>query len=228
MGKNFTKMKLPLRDYNLENRVFKELDKNKPTPAPRHPLPERYQDIIEQQQQQGGGDAPPVPTAEMIRRMALEASDEELAEDPVSSELLRKNEPLLDRMDQLKITSQGDNPEIKPVGSRPMPESRKTHERSRYGHEIPEKISIGKMSMRHIVESLVDHSKDEELWSPAAISNSYRIDAEKAKHLTTYYRVFDVHLPKRAVEKYRNMEAEADFNKMIHKNRLIGDKDKES
>lgn len=219
-------MKLPLRDYNLESRVFKELEKNKPTPAPRHPVPERYQDIIEQQQQQQrGGDAPPMATAEIIRKMALEASDEELGDDPASSsELLRKNEPLLDRMDQLKITSQGDNPEMKPVGSRPMPESRKAHERSRYGHEIPEKISVGKMSMRHIVESLVDHSKDEELWSPAAISNSYRIDAEKAKNLTTYYRVFDVHLPKRAIEKYRNMEEEADFNKMIQTNRLIGEK----
>ena len=221
MGKNWTKMKGPLRDYNLENRAFKELDKSKPTPAPRHPVPERYQDVIEQQQR---GGAPPVATAEMIRKMALEASDEELADDPVSSELIRKNEPLLDRMEQLKITSQGDNPELKPVGSRPMPESRKAHERSRYGHEVPDKISIGKMSMRHIVECLVDHSKDEELWSAAAISNSYRIDAEKAKNLTHYYRVFDVHLPKRAIEAYREAEAETKFNEMIHGRKLIEDK----
>jgi len=199
MGKAFTKVKSPLRDYNLESRVHKILDSDKPTTAPRHAVSERYQEIIEQQQQQQ--QQQPVATADMIRKMALEASEEELS-DP-ATDLLRKNENLLDRMDQLKVTSQGDNPEIKAYTARRMPEDRSALQKSIYGQQEPEKIPIGRMSMKQVVESLVDHSRDKEAWTASAIANSYRIDAEKAKNLTYYYQVFDIHLPKSAVEDHQ-------------------------
>jgi len=215
MGKAFTKMKSPLRDYNLESRVHKILDSEKPSIAPRHAVSERYQQALEEQQQQqhqhqqsvtksaaAAAAEPPVATAEMIRKMALEASEEELS-DP-ASELLRKNENLLDRMDQLKITSMGDNPEIKAYSARKMPEDRTALQKSIYGQTEPEKIPIGRMSMKQVVEALVDYSRDREEFSSSAISQSYRIDAEKAQNLTYYYQVFDIHLPKNAVEDHQS------------------------
>jgi len=212
MGKAFTKVKSPLRDYNLESRVHKILDSEKPSVAPRHAVPERFQQVLEEQQQQqqqsvakaatAAAAEPPVATADMIRKMALEATEEELS-DP-ASELLRKNDNLLERMDQLKITSQGDNPEIKAYTARRMPEDRTALQKSIYGQTEPEKIPIGRMSMKQVVEALVDYSRDREEFTASAISQSYRIDAEKAKNLTYYYQVFDIHLPKNAVEDHQS------------------------
>merc|ERR1711970_366730 len=116
-------------------------------------------------------------------------------------EILRKNDNLLDRMDQLKIVSEGTNPDIKTASSRRMPEERRKNQlETIYGHVEPDRIPIGRMSMQQVVESLVDFSKDRETMTPSAISNAYRIDAEKAALLTKYYRVFDIHLPKGAVD----------------------------
>ena len=208
MGKTFTKVKSPLQDYNLETRVHKILDGDKPEVAPRHAVSERYQQVVEEQQRRAQNakvneqpaSGQEAATAEMIRKMAMEATDEEL-NDP-ASDLLRKNENLLERMDQLKIVSEGDNPEIKRYSARRMPEDRTALKKSIYGQSEPEKIPIGKMSMKQVVESLVDYSKDREAWSASAIANSYRIDAEKAKNLTYYYHVFDIHLPKKAIKEH--------------------------
>ena len=156
-------MKSPLRDYNLESRVHKVLDST-PTPAPRHPVSERYREVIEQQQKLNKNvnndsvaaaaastvAASSQPTqAEIIRKMALEATEEELSE-PASSELLLKNENLLERMDQLKIISEGTNPEVKTLSLRRMPEDRRSssYPQEIYGLVDPEKIPIGKMSMK--------------------------------------------------------------------------------
>lgn len=229
MGKVFTKVKSPLRDYNLESRVHKVLDST-PTPAPRHPVPERFREVLEQQKHHLNGNknnaaassvaaSANQPTqAEMIRKMALEATEEELNDS--TSEILHKNENLLDRMDQIKIVSEGTNPEIKRVSARRMPEDRgSSHLQTIYGHVEPEKIPIGRMSMRQVVETLVDYSKDQEGWSPGAISNAYRIDAQKAANLTRYYRVFDIHLPESAVDvvqgKRVNMQNITEAQKML-------------
>lgn len=202
MGKTFTKAKSPLRDYNLESRVHKLLDQEKPEMAPRHPVPERFQHLLEKEKDVGvvkdenKTDDSQLSTADLIRKMALDPSENL---NDASSELLRKNEELLDRMGQIKIVSEGDNPDFKAQTTRKMPELRYGIGETTYGHVVPEKISIGKMSMMHIVESLVDHGKDQVEWSASKISNSYRIDVEKAQHLTNYYRVFDIHLPKKAI-----------------------------
>ena len=206
MGKAYTKVKSPLRDYNLETRVHKLLENEKPTPAPRHEVSERYQAVIEEQRQQRLKAASTRPetaaTAEMIRKMALEATDEELAEGP-SSDLLRKNDSLLERMDQIKITSQGDNPDVKSARKLPEDRGRSNLQLSIYGQTEPAKIPIGRMSMKQVVESLVDYSKDREAWTAPRIANTYRIDAEKARNLTHYYQVFDIHLPSSAVADHR-------------------------
>ena len=157
MGKAFTKVKSPLRDYNLESRVHKVLEST-PIPAPRHPVPDRFRETIEQQKQHLNGNVSAAaaaasanqPTqAEMIRKMALEATDEELNDS--TPEILRKNDNLLDRMDQLKIVSEGTNPDIKTASSRRMPEERgKNQLETIYGHVEPDRIPIGRMSMQQV------------------------------------------------------------------------------
>jgi len=219
MGKIFTKARNPFRNYNLENRVHKLLEQEKREPSPRYPPPDWVEERNEPTQA-----LPSAPsTAEEIRKLALGQSEESPSSSQSTYDLMMKNENLLDRMGQLKIVSEGVNPDLHNPSTRSMPMDRRVPSPTDYGHVEPDKVMLGKMTMRQIVEALVDHSREPEVWSASVIAEHYNIDAERAANLTKHYRVFDIHIPKNAVEGLKDQTINAQNYEEVKK-RLIAEK----
>jgi len=166
VGKSMvSKAKRPIKNFNVQNRAERELDrqKTKPTPAPKH------------------------QTTEPMLKKYVEDNPH------VKEEVAKKNDDLVANMNRLKLEVTGKNPEIKYSNpDRPLPQHRGMFKDSMLLSEKPEKVPLGKLSLVQAAEMLSKHKKTPEEYSAKVIAAEYKLDLDETYCLLQYFYSLDM------------------------------------
>ena len=173
------------RMYNIDNRVEKVLSKDKPTPAPRY--------TVDQQQ----------TSADQSESNDLQSSlrwrQSSLLDNMAPEAIHKKDEQLLDHLQDLKVYSTGDNPVIRrtvdakerggklPALNRleePMDEN---SDDGAFGYVEPQRVPPGRVSLRQFLAYLQQHRDSPEEYSVHRFSDMYTIKPEVAERLFKYH-----------------------------------------
>ncbi|XP_056631879.1 protein NDUFAF4 homolog isoform X2 [Diorhabda sublineata] len=169
MGKVFSSIKNPFKNFNLESRAHKVISQPKPIPAPRH---KRDQETYEQMIQE-------YPKA--------------------FEESLKKNEKLDKHLKNVFVVSQDPNVNIKqePNPNRPLPADRSPVPSFIYGikEPDPEKIPTGKTTLGNVLEFISRHQEDPINYNAQKIAEQYVLDEATVGNILKYFRVFEMYLP---------------------------------
>ncbi|KAK4310036.1 hypothetical protein Pmani_018369 [Petrolisthes manimaculis] len=139
----------PVKDYNLEQRAFKEISKEKRPVAPRH---ESTTALID----------------EMVHAQSAETK----------RKLEVKDDLLLERLRDVYVTSQDVMPkqQIKSSPNRPLPADRTMHVDPEYGYFEPRNVPYGKITLKDAVQVISKHQENPDMWTPQRLSREYRLD----------------------------------------------------
>jgi len=104
----------------------------------------------------------------------------------------------MEHLSKVFIKSEGDNPILKrnPT-SRKLPQDRKNRIDYEYGYEEPSTIPLGKASMRQVLEFLSKHQTEPKVNTAEKIAEEYKLDLVDVHNVLTYFKPFDVILPKK-------------------------------
>ncbi|XP_063909071.1 protein NDUFAF4 homolog [Zophobas morio] len=167
MGKILSLMGRPLRNFNVESRAHKIISQEKPVPAPKHKSDQLIYDEIMKNHPEG------------------------------SDETQIKHVQLDKYLKDVYVKSHDPNPPQKAQTNpdRPLPLNRHQVEEYEYGFKEPDKIPIGKTTLRQALQFITDHHNDSKLHTPQKIAQDYQIPEESIKNILKYYRVFEVYIP---------------------------------
>nr|CAH7718418.1 unnamed protein product [Callosobruchus chinensis] len=167
MGKIFSSIKHPFRNFNLESRAHKIISQEKPQPAPWH-----KRDQME------------------VERLMKEYP-------AVYEESLQKNKELDNLLKQVYVTSSNvellnkkvDNPE------RPLPSDRTSVQSFLYGMKEPDHVPAGKSSLKRILEFISMHQNDPKFYNAKKIADDTMIPEKTVRDILTHFRVFEIYIP---------------------------------
>ncbi|XP_023023345.1 NADH dehydrogenase [ubiquinone] 1 alpha subcomplex assembly factor 4 [Leptinotarsa decemlineata] len=167
MGKIFSTVKHPFRNFNLEYRAHKVISQPKPIPAPLH-----EKDQID------------------VERLMKEFPD-------VYAKSLQKDEKLDKHLKDIFVTSHDPNiaHKLEQNPERPLPTDRKAVETFLYGVKQSEKIPLGKVSLATALEFITNHQGDPRKYSAKKISEDCLLPEEKVNSILKYFKVFEVYVP---------------------------------
>ncbi|XP_056114149.1 NADH dehydrogenase [ubiquinone] 1 alpha subcomplex assembly factor 4 [Rhinichthys klamathensis goyatoka] len=166
MGSRVTRM---IRNFNLENRAFREISKAKPQAAPRHPTTGSFPQegvaetsIAEEIHQKND------PLLSMLKDVYVESDDPvsqgEAASAPVK---VVKTQP---QRRLLKFSLPGDP----------------------YGFSDLTDVPKGKLSLVEALTGLNNHKRMPKTWTPEKLALEFSLDPKDAKALTDFFFPFDV------------------------------------
>ncbi|KAG5882139.1 hypothetical protein JTB14_005968 [Gonioctena quinquepunctata] len=175
MGKIYSTIKHPLRNFNLESRAHKIISQPKPIPAPRH-----EKDQID------------------IERLMKEYPQ-------VYEGSLKKDEQLDRHLKDIFVTSHDTNIAMKQEQNpeRPLPADRTTVESFLYGVKDPEKIPLGKTTLAKALEFITKHQSEPKAYNAKTIAEEFLIPEQKVRDILKYFRVFEVYIPQERKTKAR-------------------------
>ncbi|CAG9861050.1 unnamed protein product [Phyllotreta striolata] len=167
MGKAFSRVKTPFKNFDLENRAHKIISRDKPTPAPRY---EKDQNEYE--------------------RVMKEYPK-------VYEESLQKNLSLDKRLKQVFVVSEdADTMNIKQSNpNRPLPTDRRQVQSFLYGVKVPDKIPLGKATLGSVLEFLSLHQGNPVKYNAKNISEKYNLAEDTVSNILKYFKVFQVYIP---------------------------------
>ncbi|CAH1118793.1 unnamed protein product [Phaedon cochleariae] len=167
MGKAFSMISNPFRNFNVESRAHKIISQPKPIPAPRHEKDEAD-----------------------LQRLIKEFPK-------VYQDSLKKNEQLDKHLKEVFVTSREPNVNIKQEYNlnRPLPMDRTNVGPFLYGVKEPENIPIGKTTLGKVMELITKHQSDPKAYNSKRVSEELAIPGETAKNILKYVRVFEVYIP---------------------------------
>ncbi|XP_067676640.1 NADH dehydrogenase [ubiquinone] 1 alpha subcomplex assembly factor 4-like [Haliotis asinina] len=173
MGRAVSKMSRPLKNFNVENRAHRALDKqtDQPKMAPRYPSSAQLLDKF-------ADDHPEYLTAQKT-----------------------KYGKLVDNMRKLQLDSHGPPPEIKSK-PRSMPERRDKLEDPEFGFLEPERIPEGRTSIRHAMQFITEHQTAPQNYTSSHIAREYKLDEAHVQQILKYFQTFHMHLPKSLLDKH--------------------------
>lgn len=153
--------------FNVEARAHKVISKDKPVPAPRHAY-------------------------------AQEDLNKMMKEFPEELEKLQTKSPQLDdRLKQIFVTSEDtilDPGPQKKVSSN-LPQNRHTPVEPEFGFYEPEKIPLGRLSLRQALKIITDHQHEPGKWDAQTVANKYNISIKLSENILQYYKAFEVYIP---------------------------------
>jgi len=180
MGQVRSRIAKPFKNYNVEHRAEKILEKRQTVPeaAPKH-----------------------ATTIDKIDRFREE--NPELLE-----AVNTKFESLHDKLKTVYVESQGSNTEIKPAKPRePIKLSREFREESELGSmEVDYDVPEGRVSLRTALEILSQHQLSPESVTPSSIAQDHKLQEEQVKHVLTHFKVLRLHIPKEMYAQNKNMK----------------------
>ncbi|XP_046374316.1 NADH dehydrogenase [ubiquinone] 1 alpha subcomplex assembly factor 4-like [Haliotis cracherodii] len=173
MGRAVSKMSRPLKNFNVENRAHRAIDKqgDQPKVAPRYPSSAPLLDKF-------ADDHPEYLTAQKT-----------------------KHGKLVDNMRKLQLDSHGPPPEIKSK-PRPKPESRDKLEDPEFGFLEPERIPAGRTSIRQAMQFITQHQSAPQDYKSSQIAHEYKLDEVHVQQILKYFQTFHMHLPKALLDKH--------------------------
>ncbi|XP_046583351.1 NADH dehydrogenase [ubiquinone] 1 alpha subcomplex assembly factor 4-like [Haliotis rubra] len=173
MGRAVSKMSRPLKNFNVENRAQRALDKqvDQPKVAPRYPSSAQLLDKF-------ADDHPEYLTAQKT-----------------------KHGKLVDNMRKLQLDSHGPPPQIKSK-PRSMPERRDKLEDPEFGFLEPERIPEGRTSILHAMQFITEHQTAPQNYTSSQIAHEYKLDEAHVQQILKYFQTFHMHLPKALLDKH--------------------------
>ncbi|KAM3861124.1 NADH dehydrogenase [ubiquinone] 1 alpha subcomplex assembly factor 4 [Diretmus argenteus] len=156
------------RNFNLENRAFREISKEKPSAAPRHPV-----------------NIPP----------PVRGSEAEAAE--VSSSIHQKNDPLLTLLQSVYVESKDpETPEAPTQPTVQKEEERRQLKYSLpsdpYGLVAITDVPKGKLSLVEALKALNSHKREPQTWTPEKIAQEYSLNLKDTEALLDFFMTFEV------------------------------------
>uniref|UniRef100_A0A2S2PJM5 Protein NDUFAF4 n=1 Tax=Schizaphis graminum TaxID=13262 RepID=A0A2S2PJM5_SCHGA len=160
-----------IRRFNVIQRTERVIKKDKPIPAPLH-------------------------KADAERLKYLLENDPQLKE-----ELKNKNSTLGKNLQSVYVTSKGDLPDIYPQSKIKLPQNRMQEFNSPFAIEEPENVPTGRYTLTQITECIADHYKDKQMYTSQVLADRVKIDKKLMDNILKYYRVFDMYVPEKMIEK---------------------------
>ncbi|XP_045603632.1 NADH dehydrogenase [ubiquinone] 1 alpha subcomplex assembly factor 4 [Procambarus clarkii] len=158
----------PLREYNLDSRVFKEIAKEKRPVAPWHKS-----------------------TIKLIED-SIKAQPKEVAR-----HMEEKDDFLLERLKEVFVTSENPllQQQITENPNRPLPTNRTFVSEADFGYSEPKVVPYGKIILRDAVKAISHHHEDPELWTAKKISYEYKLDTGLTEKVLQHFNTFVVIVP---------------------------------
>ncbi|GLV44310.1 uncharacterized protein CBL_12394 [Carabus blaptoides fortunei] len=172
MGKVFSILSRPVKNFNIESRAHKIISQDKPVPAPKHKA-----------------------SIEQAERILQENPDS-------LKELLKKDTTLDTHLKDVYVKSHDPAIDIKPspvTPDRPLPLNRKGVEQFEFGFYEPINVAIGKCTLRQAVKFITNHQEDPSLWNSTKIAIDYKLPEDKIKNILHYFRVYKLFIPEKKV-----------------------------
>ncbi|XP_022166554.1 protein NDUFAF4 homolog [Myzus persicae] len=160
-----------IRRFNVVERTERVINKDKPIPAPLH-------------------------KADADRLKHLLENDPQLKE-----ELVNKNSTLGKNLQSVYVTSKGDLPNVYPTSKAKLPQNRAQEFNTAFTFQEPENVPPGRYTLTQITECIADHYKDKKIYSSQVLADRVKIDKKLMDNILKYYRVFDMYIPEKMVEK---------------------------
>ncbi|PVD28718.1 hypothetical protein C0Q70_11312 [Pomacea canaliculata] len=171
MGKVISKATRPIRNFNIENRVQKVIQTEKPRPAPRHPT--------------------------TVAAYESHAKDHP----EFFHEHNTKNLKLDENLRKIRVNSIGDNPEIEAKSSRHMPEDRSKAISWEYGIPEPDVIREGCITLRQALAFISQHHLNPKEFSAESIAREHKLNLTDVENVLKYFQALHMHIPKAMLEK---------------------------
>ncbi|KAL1491870.1 hypothetical protein ABEB36_012399 [Hypothenemus hampei] len=168
MGRAISKIKNPLRDFNLENRAHKLISKPDKQAAPKHPKDQ-----------------------EDLNRIKKEYNAS-------FQESLKKNETLDKHLKDVFVVSHDkpiDEFMPKIESKRPLPQDRSQKIDFLFGHKEPDNIPLGKTTLRKALLFISKHQEDPKNYSAEVIAHEHNLPLKLVNNILEYYKVFQVYVP---------------------------------
>jgi len=180
MGQVRSRIVRPFKNYNVEHRAEKILEKRQTVPesAPKH-------------------------------ETTVKKFDRFREENPELLEAVNtKYESLHDKLKTVYVESQGTNTEIKPAKARePIKLSREFREESELGSmEVDYEVPEGRVSLRTALEILSQHQLSPESITAGSIAKDHKLQEQQVQHVLTHFKVLQLHIPKEMYAKNKNMK----------------------
>ncbi|XP_067273525.1 NADH dehydrogenase [ubiquinone] 1 alpha subcomplex assembly factor 4 [Pseudorasbora parva] len=164
MGSRVTRM---IRNFNLENRAFREISKAKPRAAPRHPISASITQeeaaatsIAEEIQQRND------PLLSMLKDVYVKSKDPDPQGEAVNAVKVKQET----QRRLLKFSLPGDP----------------------YGFSDVTDVPKGKLSLVEALTGLNNHKRMPKTWTPEKLAQEFSLDPKDAKALTEFFFPFDV------------------------------------
>lgn len=184
MGVVRSKLARAVKNYNVEYRAGKVLERRANPDAAAEPAPKH------------------ASTVEKIGSFRQE--------NPQYMEAVQtKYEGLHNNLKSVYVESHGDNPEIQSSiqAREPSKLSNKFHEEQELGSmEVDYEVPEGKISLRSALEFMGKYQMDSQVNSTAVIAADYKLDQEDVQKVVTHFKVLGLHIPKEMYAKNRNMK----------------------
>uniref|UniRef100_A0A4P6DGT4 Putative hipothetical protein rhodnius neglectus n=1 Tax=Rhodnius prolixus TaxID=13249 RepID=A0A4P6DGT4_RHOPR len=167
MGKALSILNRQINRFNAENRAHRVISKDKPAPAPKHPS-----------------------TQKQIDEFLSETQE-------IRNELMSKNHQLDENLKKVYVVSHttADHTYGKPSDMARLPKSRSRVVDSEFGYQEPEIIPEGKITLKQVMNILVQHQEDGKKYNASYFSSQYKLTEEDAVNLLKYFSPFKVHIP---------------------------------
>ncbi|XP_037823739.1 protein NDUFAF4 homolog [Lucilia sericata] len=170
MGKVMSMVSRKVNRFNVENRAHRILEREKPVAAP------KYEGNLR----------------DMERTMEL---------DPNFLEKLNKKDSALDeRLKNVYVTSQDRFIDYglkrsQSSEDKQLPLDRHTPEDFEFGYMEPQRITIGRCTLRQALKFITDHQSEPEKWTPAKIAEDYKMKPELVDNILKYFRSYNIYIP---------------------------------
>ncbi|GAU97409.1 hypothetical protein RvY_08715 [Ramazzottius varieornatus] len=179
-----------LRNWNVENRAFRVIEKQKEQPrmAPRYPTDQKV--LARRGRQEAAADSRTVPGLETEKEPSL---DERLKTVKVYSHDVPSSRPPVEYHSQTAIER---DPRKDAPSSRPLPEERQTMDEPEYGFPEPEKVMPGKITFKNALELMALAQHDPVTYNAEHLASVYNMRPEDVADLVRYFKVFTLFIPK--------------------------------
>ncbi|NXP80163.1 NDUF4 factor, partial [Ramphastos sulfuratus] len=162
MGGRLTRV---FRTFNVESRARREISKEKPTPAPRHPTSHRYEPV-------GRG-----------------------AHTEIEAEVCRKDARLLSLLKDVYVESRDPPARVKDGGGEHLPSKLEEKRLTKLGHlgdlDV-KKVSKGRISIVEALTLLNNHKLHPQTWTAEKIAVEYSLELKDVHSLLEFFIPFTV------------------------------------
>lgn len=132
----------------------------------------------------------------------------------LAEDLSRKDESLDDRLKQVFVTRTDIQPPQIETTDKSLPLDRHTED-FEFGFKEPERVTIGRCTLRQTLQFLTDHQINPDLWNASKIAEEYKLKEAVVVDILTHFRSFQLHIPTKGSEDKQKILISPSFEKTL-------------